>query len=180
MKSLAEIEAITKDYSLARTDLSVLVTSLVDDIEALKRRAMPRLKARVAKAAEKQEALRAAIDESRNLFVKPRTIIMHGIKLGLEKGKGSIEIADDQRTIELIRKHLSEEQADLLIKEEPKLLKTALKNLSVADLKRIGCTVEETGDQIVIRPTDKEVDKTVNALLKDAVEVAETQAQEAA
>jgi hypothetical protein len=45
-----------------------------------------------------------------------------------------------------------------------------LKNLTVAELKSLGCTVEETGDRVVVRFADKEVDKLVNALLKNAVE----------
>ena len=44
----------------------------------------------------------------------------------------------------------------------------------IADLKRIGCTIEETGDVVVIKPTDSDVDKIVSALLADAT--AETEA----
>ena len=46
----------------------------------------------------------------------------------------------------------------------------------MAELKRIGVTVEETGDQIVIKPTDSEVDKLVNALLADAERIESEQA----
>ena len=39
--------------------------------------------------------------------------------------------------------------------------------MSVSDLKKIGVTVIETGDEVFIKPTDSEIDKLINALLKD-------------
>ena len=50
-------------------------------------------------------------------------------------------------------------------KEEP--VKEQIAKLPTADLKRIGCSVTETGDERVIRPTDSSTDKLVNALLKE-------------
>ncbi|MBI5561297.1 MAG: hypothetical protein HY894_00350, partial [Deltaproteobacteria bacterium] len=35
------------------------------------------------------------------------------------------------------------------------------------DLKKLGVTVEETGDAVVIKPVDGEVERVVNALLRD-------------
>jgi len=49
--------------------------------------------------------------------------------------------------------------------------KAALANISVADLKRIGCTITDDIDAVLIKPTDSEVDKLVMALLKEEVEV---------
>jgi hypothetical protein len=37
-------------------------------------------------------------------------------------------------------------------------------------LKKLGCTVRDTGDEVVIKPVDGDVDKIVRALLKDATE----------
>jgi hypothetical protein len=41
----------------------------------------------------------------------------------------------------------------------------------VSDLKRLGCEVAEAGDQIVIKPVDGEIDKLVNAYLKELAEI---------
>ena len=69
----------------------------------------------------------------------------------------------------LIRRYLPE-QADTLIRTVEEPHKPALALLSVADLRRVGCTVVETGEAVVIKAVDSEVDKMVDALLKDAVD----------
>lgn len=48
--------------------------------------------------------------------------------------------------------------------------KDALKQLGVKDLARLGVTLIDAGDEIVIKPVDGEIDKLVNALLKDATD----------
>ena len=48
--------------------------------------------------------------------------------------------------------------------------KKMLAELPVNELKKLGCTVADTGDVVVIKPTDSEIEKAVAALLKDAVE----------
>ena len=40
----------------------------------------------------------------------------------------------------------------------------------MAELKKVGCTVVDAGDAVVIKPTDSEVDKLVDTLLKGATE----------
>ena len=44
--------------------------------------------------------------------------------------------------------------------------------LEVDDLKRLGVTVEDTGDVVTVRPVDGAVEKTVKALLKNATDEA--------
>ena len=87
----------------------------------------------------------------------------------MAKGKGKICIDDPAMAIKLIRKHFPE-QADVLIKTEEKPVAKAIGQLTVPELKRIGGTVEEAGDQVVIKPTDSEVDKLISALIADATE----------
>ena len=91
--------------------------------------------------------------------------------MGFRKGTGGIDWSDDDQTVKLIEKHFPKTQAELLIKTTKKPIKKALADLDVADLKRIGCTVESTGDVVFIKPADSTVDKHVNALLKEAMEV---------
>lgn len=169
MATLAEIEKLTKDYADARNKLVDTVTTLNDKIESLKRQYLPGIKAQVSIAKERKLLLSNAVEDSPSIFVKPRTIIFHGIKVGFEKGKGKIEWSDDDQVIRLIEKHFPE-QVDILIQTKKKPLKKALAQLSVAELKRLGVTVEETGDIVVIKPVDSDVDKFVEALLKDAAD----------
>lgn len=169
MTTLATIELAAKTLAAERADLAQDVAALNDGIAALRKRLIPRIKRRVAKTAEAQAALHALIEDAPDLFVKPRTVVMHGLRIGYAKGKGGISFEDAGRVVELVRKHFPD-QFEVLVKTTEKPVKDALANLPAADLKRLGCKVESTGDQVVIRAVDSDVDKLVDALLKGAVE----------
>lgn len=176
MNTLATIEQHCRHYADARTDLAAEVQSLNDKIEQLKRDALPKLKHLVARAAERKSVLKGHIESAPELFVRPRTVIFHGIKAGYQKGAGSIDWEDDAKVVALIEKHYSPARADLLIKTTKKPIAKALADLDVAELCKLGCTIEPTGDYVVIRPTDSAVDKIVDALLKGATAESETEA----
>ena len=165
---LKEIDRLTKEYADARRVLGDRVQNLNDEIEAAKKRLLPGIKRAVENAAEKKATLSAAVRDGSHLFVKPRTVVMYGVKVGIEKGKGKIEIPkeEEQRVVTLIEKHFPG-MTDILIITTKKPAKKALSQLTVADLKKLGITVEETGDQVVIKGTDSDVDKLVKALLKE-------------
>jgi hypothetical protein len=176
MATLGEIEKLTKDYADSRDRLCGTVRELEQKMGSTKRQYLPGIRTQVRIAKEKKANLEAALQDSGNLFVKPRTIIIAGIKIGFEKARGIISWTDDAAVVRLIRKHFPE-AADVLIKTMEKPLKKALAGLSVADLKRIGVIVSETGDVVVIKPTDSEVDKLVEALLEES---SESQTEDAA
>jgi len=176
MATLGEIERSTKAYADARDKLAATLQKLEDQIEALKRQYMPGIKVQVGIAKEMEAHLKAELEDSKSMFVKPRTLIMHGIKVGFEKGKGRLEITDNDQVVRLIEKHFPD-QADILIQIRKKPIKKALANMTVAELKKLGITVEETGDVVVIKPVDSLIEKLVDKLLK---EKEEDQEQEAA
>ena len=177
MATLIEIEKLTKEFADARGRLAGTVQDLEDKIETLKRQYLPGIKVQVAIAAENKLALKNAIEESKDLFQKPRTIIMHGIKVGLQKGNGKIEWDKDTtpRIVALIEKHFPD-LAEVLIKTVKKPQKKALSGLSVADLKKLGLTGEDTGDAVVVEPTDSNIEKLVDKLLKEKDEEGEEEA----
>jgi hypothetical protein len=166
--TLLEIDSLTNAYASARAALSELVSDLNAELQAAKRRRLARLKALVGLAAERQNTLTAALEESKHLFERPRTLVLHGIKVGWQKAKGGLEISDPERTVELIQRHYSEAEADGLLHIIRRPDKDALAKLPANELKKLAVEVLADGDQIVIRPTDSEVDKIVTALLKDA------------
>lgn len=169
MTTLADIEARARQYAQARENLAGIVTALNAGIEALKRSHMAQLKAAVAVAAEHHDALKSLIETAPDLFVRPRSKVFSGIKLGFQKGKGKIEWSDPDQVVRLIKRHYPE-QADVLIVTRETPAKDALNNLTAAELKKIGISVVEGGDAVFIKPTDSAVDKMVDALLKDATE----------
>ncbi len=70
-----------------------------------------------------------------------------------------------------IEKVYGEQAEDYLLVEKQPSAK-ALEGLEAAELKRLGVTVVDTGEQVVIRHVDGAVEKAVKALLKEKVEEA--------
>lgn len=165
--TLKDIERRAKFFAIAREDLSALITALNDGIQALQREAMPEIKRAIARASEHQVKLDALLQQCPNLFIKPRTTIFHGIKLGYQKTKDSLEY-DAEMVIEQVKEKLPEKASGLIrIKEE--LVPEALKLLTADERKAVGITDVEGKDKVVISPTDSAIDKAVTALLKAAV-----------
>lgn len=167
MTTLIDIEKSARKYADARDHLAGIVAALNDSIEALKRDHMKRLKKAVADAADHHDALKTLIEQAPELFVRPRTVVLHGIKLGYQKGKGKIEWDDPDQVVRLIKKYFPE-QADVLIATSEKPAREALNGLTAAELKKLGISISEGGDAVFIKPADSAVDKMVDALLKDA------------
>jgi arsenate reductase-like glutaredoxin family protein len=164
--ALTDIEAATRRYAEARARLAERVTELEDEVRALKRARLPAIRRALAEAQARRDELASLIQEAPQLFERPKTVIFHGIRVGWQKGRGSITWDDDERVCALIRKHFPA-QAESLIKVIERPLKTALAQLSTADLKRIGVQVVETGDEIVIRPVDGDLDRLIERMLED-------------
>jgi hypothetical protein len=161
---LSIIERKTKSFSAARGELVDLLTELNRDIENLKNSRLKEIKAAVSKTAEKRGELATAIEDGRQLFDDPRTVIFHGVKVGMTKERGGVVVINPNNTVKLIEK-LFPDKADVLIKTTKKPLKKALGQLTVVDLKKIGCEVGQTGDVVVISAVDSEVEKTVSKML---------------
>jgi anion-transporting ArsA/GET3 family ATPase len=166
MEDFAEIEKFAKDYATNLNALRTLLDNLNTEVEAITKRKMSGIRIAVIKVKEAKEILREAIDSVRSLFAKPKTRIMHGVKIGLAKGRGKIKWDDKDQVIKLIRKHFPE-QAEILIKTEEEPVRDALNNLSTADLRKLGIIVSDSDDKVVIKSVDSNVDKMVAALLKD-------------
>ena len=165
--SLATIEQAAKRYADRRSELGDIVRLLNYQVDLIKRAALADIKRAVARTADTHSALRSLLETTPGLFVKPRTVIFHGIKCGWEKGKGKVVFEDSDKVCQLINKHFPELAEHLvIIKETPN--KKALAELPASDLKRLGITIEDTGDAVVIRAVDTTVDKIVNALLAEA------------
>ena len=169
---LSEIEVFVKYYSAARAKVSERVHNYEAGVLELNKQHLRGIKQAALCAADKESELRAAIEASPELFEKPRVFTMHGIKFGFRKQNGSIVFEDEEKVITLIHKHFPE-LADGLIKSEEKLLKTALSNLSAVELKKLGVEVKASGDEVLVKSVDSEIDKLVNALLKELGDAAE-------
>lgn len=171
MTDLATIEQRCAQYSHWHDALQSLLSELEAEVHAVKRKRMNTIKAAMRKAAFAHGLLKEAIESSPQLWKKPRTRVFHGVKVGLKKGKGKITWTDPTRVVQRI-KELYQDDLGILIKTIETPVKEALENLSVSDLKKLGVSIVEAHDQTVIRMVDSEVERMVNALLKDDLEEA--------
>ncbi|MCG6552919.1 MAG: hypothetical protein L7F77_11360 [Candidatus Magnetominusculus sp. LBB02] len=169
--TLGEIDRLTKGYSEAWQVLKERIEALELEKEDIVRKHINGIKNAVNKAKEKMGTLESAILSAPELFEKPRTITMYGVKVGLKKAKGRLEFDDENKTIALIKKHMPE-QVDLLINVKETPSKDALQHLSAHELKRIGARIYSTTDEVVVKTTDTDIEKLVEAFMKEDKEAA--------
>lgn len=169
MNAMEQTEKLTQDYRRHYDVLAERVQGLEDEVEKLKRRRLPGIKSAVHAAAQARDELAAHVERHPDLFESPRTVVIAGIRVGLMKGKGKVVVRDKAKTVERIRKLYPESVEDMIKVTESPIL-SQLSKLPAGVLKRLGADVEQTGDQVVIKPVDGDVDKLVGALLREAEE----------
>lgn len=169
MQNMTMIESATNRYAMAYKALAEELDDLNNAIEQIKRLRMKAIREAAGKACEKKSELKVIIQSNPDMFVKPRTVVFSGIKVGFQKGKGTISFDDAETVVERIKK-LFPDRADGLIAVKETPLKTALAELPANELKRLGCSITDDGDEVVIKPIAGDIEKYVADLLKRAEE----------
>jgi len=166
---LSRIERLCQDFSSAHAEMRMLVLAIQEELQQVKRRYLARLRASVGKTRERHANLRLAVESAPELFEKPKTRILHGIKIGFRKQKGGITWADADKVVRALHQQFGgQADAFLHIKQVPD--KTALNKLDASTLRRLGVEIHADHDEVVVEPVDGDVDRVVNALIEDAVE----------
>jgi arsenate reductase-like glutaredoxin family protein len=164
---LGTIEKRAQSYRKEYDNLADLCQAMNEEIEAIKRKRLRAIKNSVNRTNDARSELEQAITQRPDLFERPKTMVIAGIRVGYTKQKGKLVFQDPAKVVALIRKHLPEQFDNLVsVKETP--LKGGLSQLSGAELKKIGVQIEADVDQVVVKSTDTEVDKLVNALIAEA------------
>jgi len=164
------IERGAASYAAARAALQEELSALQEELEGVKKRRIRGIKELAASAAEKESSLRSNIEAAPELFVKPKCLTLHGIKVGFRTAVGKIVFEDEETVIKLIRKYLGDRE-EVLIRTKENVNKDGLKTLTGPELAKIACAVEGAGDHVQVKATDSEVDKLVAKLITDMVEV---------
>jgi hypothetical protein len=162
--SIDTIETLARAYARARSVLSERVQLLDEELRRVNQSRRRGIKAALNETLDAKAKLETAVSTNRYLFTKPKTVTIDGIRVGLMKQKGKIEYSDEAQVIKLIRKVLPE-QADVLIQHKESVVKSALGSLSTAELKKIGCSVKDADESVVIKPQDSDLDKLLEKLL---------------
>lgn len=166
--SMTEIENLAHDHAVAINALAAKVSEVNAEIEAITKKASARIQKLVAVCIETRSNLVYEIENNTDLFEKPRTQVLSGIKVGFVKGKDTIAYVDDaDKTCALIAKHYPD-MAEALVKTKCSPVVSAIQNLPPEKMKKIGVTVVPGTDDVVATPTDGAVHKLVAAHLKQA------------
>lgn len=165
---LGAIDAAARQYADALARLEGAMSELDVEVRALKRKLLPRIRRLAEVAANAKGALAGELEARPDLFVRPRSLVLHGIKVGWQKAPDQLVIDDAERTAALIRKHLPD-QADALLKVVETPIKDAVRELAHRDLARICVRIIAGADKPFIKSAAGEVEKIVDALLREEV-----------
>lgn len=165
-ETIETITAATRGYAAERAVLAGRVDRLHREIDAAKRRLLPGIRAAAAKAHDARAKVAALIEANPDAFERPRSITVEGIKIGLQKQRGKVTWENAQAVVKSIRRHMPDRFDDLVETiERPR--KSAINNLTVAEARKLGCTVTEDTDQILIKPAGDDIDKIVAKILEE-------------
>lgn len=133
----------------------------------------------MAKWAEPLKIGAAAVDDSERklidyiehapqLFVRPQSVEVDGVRFGIRKGKGRLEYADEAKLIARIEKQLTRGQRGPVLKITKRVLKGPLAKLSADILKRLGVNVRAAGPEAFVSYPKSKLQKRVDWWLKPA------------
>lgn len=168
--SVGQIETLCANYDGECATLEEQIAALEADLEAVKQKHLRGLKKQAAVVAVAEAELHGAVESAPQLFVKPRTLTVHGVKVGFTSSVGKLTWeCEDETVIAAIRRIYGRSAGDYIrTKEEPN--KDAIKLLPAEELKKIGCAIEGAGDVVICKRVAGDVEKLVNKLIEKLVE----------
>jgi arsenate reductase-like glutaredoxin family protein len=167
--SLAQIEPQCERYENESARLEQLIAALESELETVKQKHLRAIKRQAGVVAGCEAELESLIEDAPELFIRPRTITLHGVKVGYTASSGRVEFDDEDSVIARIKKSRPED-ADLLIRKTEEVNKEALRQLPADELFELGCQLEGAGDTIVLKRVAGEVEKLVNRLITKLVD----------
>jgi hypothetical protein len=173
MTTLEDIQKRAAALSAVRDQLGDLLATMQAGIDAVKTDSMPGIRALARRVARQHNDLAALIAAHPGLFEKPRTHVVDGLKFGLQKQKGSMSWGDDEALCKRLRQLgragvLTPEQVSMCIRTKESPVAAALEKLDANVIKRLGITVAADTDAALIKSVDNEVEKAVNAVIREA------------
>lgn len=171
--TLTEIREAAQRLADARRQTVARAKLLEEDVRAAVLPVYEGHRPGIDAAAEEEVAardiLQALLDGAPGLFVKPRSLVVDGVRCGYRKEADGLEIDDAAAVIGRIRS-LPElaDLVDVLVRTEETLNLGALDELSPKILRRIGARRVVGADASFITFGDTDVEKMAKAILADA------------
>ena len=104
--TLDEITGLARTYAAARGKLTERTEEVREEQRKIARRRLRGIRNAVAETVTAGEALSAAIEANRDLFGRPRTRSVDGVKFGLRKKAGKISVENTETAIARLRRRL--------------------------------------------------------------------------
>lgn len=173
--TLAILLDLCERLNKTRLKMREIMTDHQTEAQQITRKYTRLLKPLAELASDLDANLRAQIKAHPELFVKPKTFNLAGIKIGMHTESGSIEWDDDDKVVQMLRKVLGKEDAELYIITKDKPSAKAMQTLDPKVLAKVGARVEGAGEQIVVKLADTDMDKLIEKLITAA---SDSQAEE--
>ena len=168
------LELLCRAYSEANAALAETTDLIREERRAAIEKYEGSLRERLLNLRGARESLRAAIDASPDLFVKPKTLTFGDVKVGWRKQPGKIRrTKPEDKVIAEIRRKLPAHEP-VLIKVKESLIAAGLRALDAKSLAGIGVRIEDVDDQMVLTSITDDLDVLVAGLLKEIDEGEET------
>lgn len=161
-------EGLAAEYASALEGRRRLTGALRRRLLEIAEEMAPALREATAAERDCRDALFQAVEAAPELFARPRTRTVHGIKYGWQTGKASIHIEDEARSIGLIRKHADAAQQELLILTKESVSKAAVLDLETKWLRKFAIVQREGQETVICKPVKDSVDALVGALLAES------------
>lgn len=153
--TMQDIQNSTELYAALSRQFMGEVDRMETEINHIRMKHLPFVRNLAEKVFAMRETLTGMIEESPQLFVKPRTVIINGIKVGLQKGGDKVLFDDEAEVVEKIHE-LYGPSANMLVKTTEKVMMQPLKNLTKDELELLGCHKEEGSDEVVLKDPNLE------------------------
>lgn len=175
MTTLEDLQKRAATLSQLRDELRDLLATMQAGIDVVKHDSLAGIRGLARRIAKQHNDLAALIQANPELFEKPRSYVVDGLKFGLQKQKGAMCWADDEQLCARIRALarqgvIGADQVKLLIRTKEAPVAAALEKLDANVIKRLGITVEADADAPLIKSVDSEVEKAVNAVIREATQ----------
>lgn len=173
MPEITEIRAAAKRLATARlestTRASVLQEALASAIRPIYQAHQAGLDAAAEEEAVAKAELQAMVDAAPQLFKRPRSLTVDGVKCGYRKADDMLDWDDEENVIaRILALPELKPLAQVLVRTEQSLNVVALSELTADQRRQIGVRRIDGVDQSFISFGETDVDKVTKALLADA------------
>lgn len=169
--TLGEIEGLTARLADASNALDEQLAAYEAELQAVNDKHLRALKRYATMVAQVEAELHDAIAAAPHLFEKPRTLTLHGLKVGYSFSDGKLVFDDEPLVIKLLKRKYPDLK-ETLISTIEKVNKDAVKSLSLSDdeLTKLGMRIEDRGEKVLIKRDAGDIEKLLSKLKTKLVE----------